>query len=151
MNTGLKITERQNHSYRVSYYEPPVGMDATIYSPQPDLKFVNGTSNYILIQGSVSGNKITFDFYGTKDGREVETSDPQIYDVTSPPPPVYIDDPSLEPGEEKRIDREHSGAKATFTYKVKKDGKVLFEQKFNSAYVPWAAKYLRGPSKPEGQ
>ena len=151
MNTGLKITERQNHSYRVSYYEPPVGMDATIYSPQPDLKFINDTPNYILIQGSVSGNKITFDFYGTKDGRSVETSDPQVYDITSPPPPIYIDDPSLEPGEEKRIDREHSGAKATFNYKVSKNGKVLFEQKFNSSYVPWAAKYLRGPSKPEGQ
>jgi len=145
MNTGLKITERQNHSYRVSYYEPPVGMDATIYSPQPDLKFVNGTSSYILIQGSVSGSKITFDFYGTEDGREVETSEPQVYDVTSPPPPIYIDDPSLEPGEEKRLDREHAGAKASFTYKAKKDGKVLFEQKFNSSYVPWAAKYLRGP------
>jgi vancomycin resistance protein YoaR len=36
MNAGLKVTERQNHSYRVGYYEPPVGMDATIYLPKPD-------------------------------------------------------------------------------------------------------------------
>ncbi len=40
LDAGLKITERQNHSYRVRYYEPPVGMDATIYLPKPDFKFV---------------------------------------------------------------------------------------------------------------
>ncbi len=37
LNTGLKITERHNHSYPVHYYDPP-GTDATVYIPQPDLK-----------------------------------------------------------------------------------------------------------------
>lgn len=150
MNTGLKITERQNHSYRVSYYEPPVGMDATIYYPKPDLKFVNDTPSYILIQGRVDGSKITFDFYGTKDGRTVETTAPEIYDVTPPPPDIYIDDPSLAPGEVKRIDRAHNGAKAKFYYRVTKNGKIT-EKEFKSEYVPWAAKYLRGPGVDEGQ
>ncbi len=152
MNSGLKITERQNHSYRVSYYEPPVGMDATIYYPKPDLKFVNDTSSYILVQGRVDGYKITFDFFGTKDGRSVEITEPQVYDITQPPPDIYIDDPTLAPGEVKRIDRAHNGAKASFTYRVTKDGKTS-EQVFTSEYVPWAAKYLRGPgdAPAEGQ
>lgn len=147
MNSGLKITERKNHSYRVSYYEPPVGMDATIYSPSPDLKFVNDTSSYILVQGRVEGYKATFDFYGTKDGREIEISEPNVYDVVAPPDTIYIDDPSLAPGEEKRIDRAHPGAKASFTYKVKKDGVLINNQTFNSTYVAWPAKYLRGPAQ----
>lgn len=145
MNAGLKITERQNHSYRVSYYEPPVGMDATIYSPKPDLKFLNDTSAYILLQGRVEGNKITFDFFGTKDGREVSISSPEVFDVTPPPAPIYIDDPSLELGEEIRIDRAHNGAKAFFYYKVTKNGKEYINEKFVSSYVPWPAKYRRGP------
>lgn len=149
MNSGLKITERHNHSYRVSYYEPPIGMDATIYTPSPDLKFVNNTPSYILVQGRVEGYKATFDFYGTKDGREIEISEPYIYDQTPAPENVYIDDPSLAPGEEKRIDRAHPGAKSTFTYKVKKGDELIVDQKFNSSYVPWPAKYLRGPSKEE--
>ena len=145
MNSGLKISERQNHSYRVSYYEPPVGMDATIYYPKPDLKFVNDTSAYILIQGRVDGYKITFDFYGTKDGRTVAITDPEIFDIMPPPPDIYIEDPTLAPGEVKRIDRAHNGAKASFSYRVTKNGKTT-EQKFTSEYVPWAAKFLRGPA-----
>lgn len=150
MNSGLKITERQNHSYRVSYYEPPVGMDATIYSPKPDLRFVNTTDSAILIYGYVSGYQVTFEVYGTNDGRVVEISNPEIFDITSPSETIYIDDPSLEPGEEKRIDRAHDGAKAAFYYKVRKDGKLIENEKFLSYYVAWPAKYLRGP-KPEGE
>lgn len=149
LQSGLEITERHNHSYRVSYYEPPIGMDATIYSPSVDLKFVNNTSSYILVQGRVEGTTATFDFYGTKDGRTVEISDPYVYDQTAAPDPVYIDDPSLAPGEEKRIDRAHPGAKAVFTYKVTRDGKEIVNQTFKSTYVPWAAKYLRGPAVEE--
>ena len=145
MNAGLKISERQNHSYRVSYYEPPVGMDATIYYPKPDFKFVNTTDNYILINGHIEGTKITFDIYGTKDGRVASVTDPVVYDVTQPPDSIYTDDPTLAPGEVKQIDHAHPGAKATFDYTVKKDGKVINQQTFNSYYVAWPAKFLRGP------
>ena len=149
MNSGLEITARQNHSYRVPYYEPPVGMDATIYSPRPDFKFLNDTSAYILVQGAVSGNRITFEFYGTKDGRSVSISDPYVYDVTAPPETIYIEDSTLQSGEEVRVDRAHSGAKASFNYKVTKNGREIINQTFVSSYVPWAAKYRRGPQKQE--
>lgn len=149
LKTGLKITERSNHSYRVSYYEPPVGMDATIYSPRPDLKFINNTPAHILVQSSVSGNHITFDFYGTSDGRRVEISNPEVYDITNPGESIYIDDPGLAPGEVKQTDRAHAGAKAVFYYKVyKPNGGLLLDQTFKSYYVAWPAKYLRGPEKP---
>jgi len=145
MNSGLEITERQNHSYRVSYYEPPVGMDATIYSPKPDFKFKNTTDHYILIQGKVVGTKITFDIYGTKDGRTVNITDPVVYDVVPPAPDIYTEDPTMAPGEVKQLDHGHPGAKATFDYTVTKDGKVINRQTFKSAYVAWAAKFVRGP------
>jgi len=151
MNAGLNITERQNHSYRVSYYEPPVGMDATIYSPKPDLRFLNNTDNAILIYGYVSGRTITFEIYGTDDGREVEITTPEIFDITSPPETIYIEDPSLQPGEEKRLDRAHDGAKAAFYYRVRKDGKLIDEERFFSYYVAWPAKYARGPQQEGGE
>jgi len=149
LDSGVRISERQNHSYRVSYYEPPVGMDATIYYPRPDFKFVNDTDNYILIYGYTSGTRITFDFYGTRDGRHSEISDPVIYDITSPPESIYIDDPTLEPGEEKQIDHAHNGAKAKFDYIVRKDGKIINQQTFTSHYTAWPAKFLRGPQGEE--
>lgn len=75
--SGLKITERKNHAYPVQYYKP-YGMDATIYIPKPDLKFENNTPGYILMQPVVEGTDLTFQFYGTKDGRKVSVDGPHI-------------------------------------------------------------------------
>lgn len=146
LNGGLKITERQNHSYRVRYYEPPVGMDATIYIPKPDFKFVNDYQSYLLIQTIISGDNLTFRFYGTKDGRRSETTDPYVYDVIGAGEPIYTESPDLAPGEIKRTETAHPGSKASFKYSVfDKDNKLMHQETFNSSYVPWPARYLYGP------
>ncbi len=146
LNAGLNITERQNHSYRVRYYEPPVGMDATIYIPKPDFKFVNNFESHVLIQAVISGNNLTFKLYGTKDGRRSETTTPYVYDVTGSGEAIYTESPDLAPGEIKKIESAHPGSKASFTYTVfDKDDKLIEEQKFTSSYVPWPARYLYGP------
>ncbi|HFC36249.1 MAG TPA: hypothetical protein ENJ49_01075 [Candidatus Moranbacteria bacterium] len=77
--SGLKITARKNHAYPVHYYNPQ-GFDATVYIPRPDLKFINNTPGYILIQAHIDLEKkeLTFDFYGTDDGRKVEIDGPHI-------------------------------------------------------------------------
>ncbi len=75
--SGLKITARRNHAYPVSYYKP-YGMDATIYIPKPDLKFINNTQGHILIQASIEGSKLYFRFYGTSDGRKTQVDGPHI-------------------------------------------------------------------------
>lgn len=147
LNTGLKITERTNHSYRVPYYEPPIGMDATIYEPSPDFKFVNNMDTPILIQAFVDNDAsaITFTLYGTKDGRVVEMSKPVAYAITPAPDPIYTESADLAPGEIKKVDTAHAGAKADFTYKVTLKGKALQDTNFHSDYTPWPAKYLYGP------
>lgn len=78
INAGLKITERQAHGFPVSYYSP-LGTDATIYIPSPDLKFINDTKNYILIQGELSGNTLDIKFYGTSDNRKVALDGPHQF------------------------------------------------------------------------
>lgn len=144
LNAGVNIIERQNHRYRVSYYEPPVGMDATIYDPAPDFRFVNDTPGYILIQGRVSGTKITFEFYGTKDGRTVSMSAPVISDVTPPVEPIMEPSDTLPTGEQKQVEKAHDGATASFVYTVMKDGQQLHKNTFVSHYVPWPARFLVG-------
>ena len=76
---GLTITERFAHSLPVQYYNPQ-GFDATVYSPHPDLRFVNDTPSNILVQTKIKGNKIYFEFYGTSDAREVKLIGPEEYD-----------------------------------------------------------------------
>jgi vancomycin resistance protein YoaR len=151
--SGLPITERRNHSYRVSYYEP-AGTDATIYSPRPDLKFKNDTNNNILIQARFEGtNDMYFDFWGTSDGRTATTTYPVIYNIVSPGPTQIIETTELPVGEKKCTERAHSGAEAYFDYTVvynpnsAEENKV--ETRFQSKYVPWREVCLVGVEKIE--
>jgi vancomycin resistance protein YoaR len=66
---GLPITQRSNHAFAISYYTWPYsapGVDATIYYPAVDFKFVNDTGHYILMQTVMNGMNLKFDFFGTK-------------------------------------------------------------------------------------
>ncbi len=148
LNAGLPITERRGHSYRVSYYEQGFspGLDATVFDPTTDLKIKNDTQNYILVQTIFNEKeyKLTFNLYGTGDGRISVVGKPIIKEVSPPPEDLYIDDPTLKNGVVKQIDYKAWGAKVYFNYRVEKDGAVLFEKIFYSNYQPWQAKFLRG-------
>ncbi|HNV12333.1 MAG TPA: VanW family protein [bacterium] len=148
LGTGLPITERKNHSYRVSYYEP-AGTDATIYSPRPDLKFKNDTNHNILIQARFEGaNDMYFDFWGTSDGRLSTTTYPVIYNIVRPGPTQIIETTDLKPGEKKCTERAHSGAEAYFdyfvTYNPGTESENKVENRFYSKYVPWREVCLVG-------
>ncbi len=143
LNSGLKITQRQNHSYRVSYYEP-AGTDATIYDPAPDFRFINDTGNYILLQTRTEGDKMIFEFWGTKDGRVATVSEPRIFNITTPPPTKYIDTTELPPGEIKCTEKAHNGASAELDYSVTYADGTKSERTFKSYYRPWQEVCLRG-------
>lgn len=148
LNSGLPITERHAHAYRVGYYEQysPPGLDATVYVPSIDLKFKNDTGNHILIQSYVDPSELslTFILYGKKDGREITVSDPVVTSVVPALPTVYQDDPSLPKGIERQVDYAAAGATVVFNRTVEKDGKIIINEKFTSRYRPWAAVFLRG-------
>lgn len=109
--SGLEITARRNHAYPVQYYNPQ-GMDSTVYIPRPDLRFINNTPGYILIQVKVEGTELIFDFYGTSDGRKTNIIGPKI------------------------IERKPDGSmKTTFTQEIyDKDENLVRSEVFPSAY-----------------
>ncbi len=151
LNAGLPITARQAHSYRVPYYEKDgdgnyigPGLDATIYQPQPDLKFVNDTGNSILIWGYVKGSKVTFEIYGTKDDRKAEVIGPEKLSETPAGDPIYAETDTLAKGVTKQIETPHPGGTATATYRVTYPNGEVKEQIFKSSYRAWPARYLVG-------
>jgi vancomycin resistance protein YoaR len=79
MVAGFPITARRNHSFAVKYYAPQ-GTDATIYPGSQDMKFINDSQSNLLIITRMEGLKLYFDYYGSKDSRVVELSDPIQYD-----------------------------------------------------------------------
>lgn len=77
VNSGLKITKRKPHAFPVSYYNPQ-GFDATVYEPYTDFRFINNTPDHLLIDPVINGTKLTFNFYGTNDGRVVKIIGPTV-------------------------------------------------------------------------
>jgi len=117
---GLPITERVNHSYAVSYYDPQ-GLDATIYPPHPDLKFVNDTPNFILIQTTTVGDKAYSDIYGSPVARHIDLIGPYYYDYKPIPPPrtEYTDKILL--GTKQILGGAHVGFKASWYRRISYD------------------------------
>lgn len=150
LDAGLDITQRKAHAYRVSYYEEDSkpGFDATVFIPNPDLTFINDTGHHVLIQNilDLKEKRLTYEIYGTSDGRISEIANYRQWDASPPPSDVYIDDPTLPPG--KIIQDEHRipGLKTAFDWKVSRGGQIIHQKTFQSNYVPWAAVYRRGPA-----
>lgn len=143
IHTGLPITERSPHSYRVSYYEP-AGFDATIYDPKPDLKFINDTGNYLLWQTRIEGYNLIFEFYGTYDGRKIEVTKPKLSNYVSPPPTKIIETEDLAPGEKKCTERAHTGASAVFYRTITYVDEEQKKETWSSVYKPWQEVCLVG-------
>jgi vancomycin resistance protein YoaR len=120
LDTGLPITERTNHAFSVHYYVWPYldwGVEATIYDPEPDLKFENDTQGHILIHAYVieETQKAVVEFYGTDPGRT-----------------TTIDGPYRLSGSAA------AGGTTVFNYTVKEDatGKEVRKQEFTSIFQP---------------
>lgn len=146
---GLPIIDRRAHAYRVAYYEQAgfkAGLDATVFAPSVDLKIKNDTPGYILIQTKTDTKNmtLTFELYGTSDGRKAEIYNHIVGGITPPPPDLYQDDPTLPVGVVKQVDFAAWGAKASFQYKVSRGSEVLQDTSFASNFRPWQAVYLRG-------
>lgn len=153
---GLPVLERRNHSYRVSYYEPPIGFDATIYFPKPDFRFMNDTKGPVLIQAGVSGTKARVQLWGTKDERRVEIDEPIITNVRKPGPAKMIETDTLKPGEKKCIEKPHAGADAYLERRVYYPDGTMKKDGFKSHYVVWPEICLIGketapPATPANQ
>ncbi len=151
LNSGLNITERKAHAYRVSYYEEDSqpGFDATVFIPNPDLKFINDTGHYLLIQSlvDIENRRLTYEIYGTSDGRKVAITNYRQWGYAPPPPTVWIDDPTLPVGKVIKDETAVPGLKTSFDWTVTDaNNQILHQKTFTSSFVPWAAVYRRGPT-----
>lgn len=154
---GYPIVERYSHAYRVGYYEQGgygPGLDATVFSPVVDFKFLNDRQSWLLIEAYVypRNNALEFKFYSADDGRKVKVSPADIKNVVPAPPDKYEEDPELPPGEIKQVDYKADGADTVVIRTVERDGKVLWEDAIRTHYLPWQAVFRYGPGAalPEG-
>jgi len=147
---GYPILERVEHAYRVAYYEEGEGpgMDATVYSPIVDFRFVNNTPYHLLIEtyNNTARNSLTWKFYSTSMNRRVVKDGPYIKNVTPAPSPIYRANPELSPGQIRHMDYAASGSDVYVYRTVYEDDRIVIDhEEFHSHYMPWADQYEVAP------
>jgi vancomycin resistance protein YoaR len=146
---GLPVVERNQHAYRVHWYDPIVGFDAAVYQPVLDLKMRNDTAAVMVLHAIVDDAKGTLRVQVLATAplnRTVVVSAPSILSHTPHPAAVYEVNASLRPGERRQVDWAADGYRVRITRKVFEGGAVRADT-LNTNYRPWRAVYQVGPSR----
>jgi len=146
---GYDILERQPHTYWFTRY--PMGYDATLSYPHPDIVFKNDTDAGALIKTYYTDTTITVKIYGNNGGRKVLAEVSPRQNIVTPPI-EYIPNPHLDADEEKT----REGGMIGWSVIVKRklifpDGKIK-EERRKVTYKPRARRVEVHPCKiPEGE
>jgi len=81
-HAGYDIIERQPHTYWFPRY--PMGHDATLGFPRPDIAFKNDTTAGLLVKTSFTKTTITVKLYGDVGGRRVTSGVSDRRDIVQP-------------------------------------------------------------------
>jgi len=146
---GLPITERHPHSHQVAYYGAP-GLDAAVYAPSKNLRWLNDTGGPVLVQMSWDLKRQTLraDLFGRPDGRRVWVASPRSSAVGLPPPPAFVADAGISPGDTRRVDMPAPGSRTTVLRQVRyPDGRVIRRETV-SLYRAWGGAFGVHPTDP---
>jgi vancomycin resistance protein YoaR len=130
---GLPIAERHNHALYIDHY--PLGRDATVNYPDIDLKFVNDTGHWLLLETVVGASSLTVRLFGTPVHRKVVTQSSPLRDVGAPPVKRILD-PHLFVGEQT-VEAAGMPARAVSVRRLVYDrqGRLLSDDTWYSTYV----------------
>jgi len=157
---GFPFKERYAHGYRVGYYESSaalaggtrytgaVGLDATVYGPIVDLKFVNDTPYYLLIESIFrdADRSLTIKFFSTDTGRVVTKDGPYLSNVVPHGATKYTENADLAPGQSRQVDYAVDGVDVHVYRTIRQNGQIVVNHEdFFSHYLPWSAVFEVAP------
>lgn len=119
---GYQLEERFWHLYWIPAYtsRDVVGLDATVDGDaRLDLKWINPTNDYVLVQASTDASHVTFSLYGRKPDWKVQVEPPIISDRVSPDPtPDVQEEPLLPWGRVVPVETARDGFQVVITRHV---------------------------------
>lgn len=140
----------------VGYYndgEGP-GMDASVFTPLVDFRFINNTPYHLLIENyyNEENESLTFKFYSTSLGRRVEKDEPVFENITpAPTQDIWEYDETIAPGTAEQYDWAAEGARVIVGRRVfNADDQLIDERVFVSNYIPWPNVFRYGPDVEPG-
>ncbi len=144
---GLKIIEYHPHSLPVSYVAP--SFDAMVNSGSADLKFINNTSNPIIIKAFADDSTLRIEIYGEPLKVKYQRKSVIISEIPYPEYLMLVDEkgeyPDLFEGEQKIIKYGTKGLKSEGFIVAIKNDKVISVKKIRSdTYAPTQGKIIIG-------
>ena len=136
---GLPITERHAPPLRIGWLEPPIGLDATVFPGQRDLRFVNDTPDYLVFDLGIDVERglLSCVVYGRPvEQRSVELIGPSVEAVTPAARPASLRQPLLALGLSQQVGWAREGARVRIERRVSVDGAVRPNDRFDSLYAP---------------
>jgi len=121
---NLEIIERQNHSMLPDYVSIP-GFDATVYWDSIDFKFRNNSITAIKILSWIEDYKVHVKIMGVKQNNNTVIIEGEIIS-TNPAEIVFVDNPSLAPGQINVLQPSFNGYVVdTYRKVINEEGKLL--------------------------
>jgi vancomycin resistance protein YoaR len=138
---GYQLEERYWHLYWIPSYTSRnvVGLDATVDEDSGlDLKWINPTNDYVLIQSSTTADSVTFSLYGNKPNWKVQVDAPQITNrVTPDTTPDVEPEPDLPWGRIVPVETARDGFQVVITrHVIYSDGTPERDLTLKSIYQP---------------
>jgi vancomycin resistance protein YoaR len=160
---GLPIIERNQHSFYISWYDKyglgpygnGSGLDAAIFTGALDLKFLNDTGHWLLMQTSSNPRTGLAEvvLYGTKPDRRVELTR-TVYDrIPAPGEPRFVADPKQPRGSVRQSDTARGGMTIDVFRTVIENGVRKAPELFRTKYKPWPNIFVYNPADmgPDGR
>jgi vancomycin resistance protein YoaR len=133
---GRELNAYKAHTYYISRY--PLGREATISSPYPDLVFTNDSKYGILVRTATTSTSVTITFYSTPDGRTVKAEGPQVL-KKRPAGVEYVTDP-------EKVGDGHDGYDVVVFRVISRPGQAPKRERFFTRYDVDNTKILREES-----
>jgi hypothetical protein len=146
-NAGLEITRRTGHTYVVNFYENILGFDATVFTPNVDFRWRNDSPGPITIATSadLKAATVTFEMWGTSDGRTVSYEGPFTKNIVKPGGATWQYDKELPAGGKRQLVHGRPGMDVNYIRTVKMpDGTIKHADNYYTHYQPWNDFYTYG-------
>lgn len=149
---GLPILERHEHQFRIGWYEElgePPGMDAAIFTGGADLRFLNDTGGWLLIQtwADLHQQRLYITLYGPKVDRHVEMGHRIVQYLPKSKQPLIIEDPGLPAGTMRQTEFAQPGLVVEIYRNVWQKGELVRQDTIPTTFEPWPDVFVRGTGR----
>ncbi|MEO7908428.1 MAG: vanomycin resistance protein VanB, partial [Roseiflexaceae bacterium] len=131
------------------------GLDATIFTGGPDLKFMNDTGNWLLMQSTSNPRTgvAEVSFYGTKLNRTVTLTQSINKRIPAPHAPKIVADPKQPFGTSRQSDTARGGMTIAVYRTIIENGVRKQPELFRTTFRAWPNIYVFNPANigPDGR